>query len=98
MTLKWAHLERPYKTSQENLVLNRELKIEWDLSFQVKKVIFDFSGKLIQRFGSRANMHVVLLVFAIRFLYYSTIVSPWQILGVEMLNGLTTGKFKDAPG
>jgi hypothetical protein len=43
-------------------------------------------------------MHVVLLVFAIRFLYYSTIVSPWQILGVEMLNGLTTGKFKDPSG
>ena len=37
-------------------------------------------------------MHVVLLVFAIRFLYYSNMITPWQTLGVEMLNGLTTGK------
>ena len=49
------------------------------------------AGKLIQRFGSRATMHVVLLVFAIRFLYYSNMIAPWQTLGVEMLNGLTTG-------
>jgi hypothetical protein len=51
----------------------------------------NLSGKLIQRFGSKTTMHVVLLVFAIRFLYYSNMISPWQTLGVEMLNGLTTG-------
>jgi hypothetical protein len=51
----------------------------------------DSPGKLIQRFGSRATMHVVLLAFAIRFLYYSSMVTPWQALAVEMLNGLTTG-------
>ena len=49
------------------------------------------TGKLIQRFGSRAMMHVVLLVFAIRYLYYSNMIAPWQTLGVEMLNGLSTG-------
>jgi len=50
------------------------------------------SGKLIQRYGTKITMHVVLLVFAIRYFYYSWIVSPWQILFVELLNGLTTGK------
>ncbi len=35
-----------------------------------------------------------------RFLYYSNMVTPWQTLGVEMLNGLTTGmsfKFRAGP-
>lgn len=58
--------------------------------------IFFYSGKLIKRFGSTTIMHTVLVVFAMRLLYYGMMTAPWQVVFIEWTNGLITGLFYPA--
>ncbi|XP_040579581.1 major facilitator superfamily domain-containing protein 6 isoform X1 [Lepeophtheirus salmonis] len=55
--------------------------------------VFLLSHKVEEKIGCKGMMSVVLLTFSVRFLYYSSIESPWSILFIELSNGLTTGLF-----
>ena len=45
----------------------------------------------MEKLGSKIGMILVLIAHGIRLLYYSIIVTPWQILPIEILQGVTFG-------
>ena len=53
--------------------------------------MFLVSGKLMEMLGSKVGMILVLIAHGVRLLYYSIIVTPWQILPIEILQGVTFG-------
>ena len=55
--------------------------------------VFFLSGRLISWLGANTGMVVVLVAHGVRLLYYSLIVTPWQILPAEILQGITFGFF-----
>ena len=55
--------------------------------------VFFLSGRLISWLGAKTGMVLVLVAHGLRLLYYSLIVAPWQILPVEILQGITFGFF-----
>lgn len=55
--------------------------------------IFFMSGRLLSWLGSSLLMSLVLLVHALRLLYYSVISTPWQVLPIELVQGITVGLF-----
>ncbi|XP_050600988.1 major facilitator superfamily domain-containing protein 6 [Bombus affinis] len=53
---------------------------------------FNFiSGNILRRLGHMNVMSLVLLIYAIRFMAYSTISNPWWFLVIEILHGPTLG-------
>ena len=55
--------------------------------------VFFLSGRLISWLGATTGMVLVLVAHGLRLLYYSLIVTPWQILPAEILQGVTFGFF-----
>ena len=55
--------------------------------------VFFLSGRLLAWLGTRTGMVLVLVAHGLRLLYYSLIVTPWQILPAELLQGVTFGFF-----
>ena len=51
------------------------------------------SGLLLSRLGNSLCMTVVLVAHGMRLLYYSMIVTPWQVLPIELVQGVTFGLF-----
>jgi predicted MFS family arabinose efflux permease len=51
--------------------------------------MFQVAGFLQEKFGIWPLLAVTQLAFAIRFLYYSWLTTPWYILPIELLHGLT---------
>lgn len=52
---------------------------------------FFWSGNILDRFGHVVTMTGVLFAYGLRFLLYSWLSSPWWVLPIELLNGLTFG-------
>ena len=55
--------------------------------------VFFLSGRLLTRLGTNTGMVAVLVAHGLRLLYYSLIITPWQILPAEILQGITFGFF-----
>ena len=55
--------------------------------------VFFLSGILLSKMGNSLCMTVVLVAHGMRLLYYSIIVTPWQVLPIELLQGITFGLF-----
>jgi predicted MFS family arabinose efflux permease len=51
--------------------------------------MFQIAGFLQEKFGIWPLLAVTQLAFAVRFLYYSWLTTPWYILPIELLHGLT---------
>ena len=47
----------------------------------------------MEKLGSNTGMVIVLIAHGLRLLYYSLIISPWQILPIELIQGVTFGFF-----
>ena len=47
----------------------------------------------MERVGSNLGMVIVLVAHGIRLIYYSFMITPWQILPIELLQGVTFGFF-----
>lgn len=56
-------------------------------------LLFHTSGSLVRRFGARNIMNSVLLLFCLRFFYYSRLVSPWDTTFIEFFNGWCVALF-----
>lgn len=54
---------------------------------------FFLSGYILKRIGHVNAMTLVLFAFGARFLCYSTITNPWQVLPFEFMQGITFGLF-----
>ncbi|GLV42704.1 Sugar baby [Carabus blaptoides fortunei] len=54
---------------------------------------FFLSGWILKRIGHIHCMSIVLLGIGIRYVLYSTLVDPWWVLPIELLNGVTFGLF-----
>uniref|UniRef100_V9IMR8 Major facilitator superfamily domain-containing protein 6 n=2 Tax=Apis cerana TaxID=7461 RepID=V9IMR8_APICE len=53
---------------------------------------FNFiSGNVLRKLGHVNVMSLVLLIYAIRFMAYSTVSNPWWFLIIEILHGPTVG-------
>ncbi|KAI8506308.1 hypothetical protein Bbelb_157350 [Branchiostoma belcheri] len=50
-----------------------------------------FSGKLIRKIGHQQVFQLALFCYAVKFLSYSLIPSPWWVLAIEPLHGITFG-------
>lgn len=54
---------------------------------------FFMSGWILKRIGHVNAMSLVLFGFGVRFILYSMLQSPWYVLPIELLNGITFGLF-----
>ena len=52
---------------------------------------FLYSGRLLSSVGAPVLMHFVLLLWSVRFAWYSAMRAPWHSLPVELIGGLLHG-------
>ncbi|TRY69999.1 hypothetical protein TCAL_07338 [Tigriopus californicus] len=55
--------------------------------------VFFYSGSLVRRFGAKNIMNSVLLLFCLRFFYYSQMIGPWDTIYIEFFNGWCVALF-----
>lgn len=68
----------------------------WTLAALVETPVFYFVGHLLNRFGVRRVAVLGVGLFAARFFLYSVARTPWQVVAVQVLAGVTFGIYQSA--
>ncbi|KAK2080350.1 hypothetical protein QBZ16_000203 [Prototheca wickerhamii] len=64
------------------------------LTCTAEPIVFYFAGALLRALGTTGSLHVIFAAFSVRLACYATLAawpSPWLILPVELLHGITFG-------
>lgn len=65
----------------------------WTLSALSEIPVMLFSGKIIQKIGSKGLLVIAFIIFGVRWILYSFITDPYLVLLVQLLHGLSFAAF-----